>query len=64
MRELQIYIGGSEDMHVFCGFNERMMAKSPRTNSLGPKRIAYNNYRRFLSLGFSGVLGISVDVFR
>jgi hypothetical protein len=31
MRELQIYTDRSEDMHVFRGFNGRMVAKSPRT---------------------------------
>ncbi len=64
LRELQIYTGGSEDLHVFRGFNGRMAAKSPRTTAPRPKRIAYDPFLRSFILCFSGAMDISVEVFR
>jgi hypothetical protein len=64
LRELQIYTGGSEDLHIFRGFNGRLVAKSPRTTAPGPKKITYDQFLRFMSLWFSGVMGVSVAAFR
>jgi integrase len=64
LRELQIYTGGSEDLHIFRGFNGRLVAKSPRTTAPGPKQITYDQFLRFMSLWFSGVMGVSVAAFR
>ncbi len=36
LRELDIFTGGSEDQHIFCGFNGRLVAKSPRNTAPGP----------------------------
>jgi hypothetical protein len=63
-RELKILIGGSEDMHVFRGLNERLVSKRPRATAPGPRKIAYHQELRFLSLWFSRVMGVSVAVFR
>ena len=64
LRELQIYTGGSEDLSIFRGFNERLVAKSPRTTAPRSKKITYDQFLRFVSLWFSGVMGVSVAVFR
>jgi hypothetical protein len=64
LRELEIYTGGSEDLFIFRGFNGRLVAKSPRMTALGPKKITYDQLLRYLSLWFSGVMGVSVDAFR
>jgi len=37
MRELLIYTGGSEDIHVFSVLNKIIVAKSLRTTAPGPK---------------------------
>ncbi len=60
----RIFTGGPEDLHVFRGFIERLVAKSPEKTVLGPDRITYDHYLRFLGLWLSGVWGISLDVFR
>ena len=64
LRELEIYTGGSEDLFIFRGFNGRLVAKSPRMTAPGPKKITYDQYLRYLSLWFSGVMGVSIDAFR
>ncbi len=46
MREVQIYTGGSEDLSIFRGFNGRLVARSPRMNAPGPKKITYDQYLR------------------
>jgi hypothetical protein len=64
LRELKTYTGRSEGLHVFRGFNGRLVAKSPRATSPGPKKITYAQFLRFMSLWFSGVMGVSVATFR
>ncbi len=41
-----------------------MVAKSPRTIAPGPKKITYDQFLRFISIWFSGVMGVSVAAFR
>jgi hypothetical protein len=64
LRELKSYMGGSEGLHVFRGFNGRLVAKSLRSTSPGPKKITYDKLLRFMSLWFSGVMGVSDVTFR
>ncbi len=64
LRELKTYTGGSEGLPVFRGFNGRLVAKSPRDTVPGPKKITYDQFLRFMSLWFSGVMGVSVASFR
>jgi hypothetical protein len=64
LRELKTYTVGSEGLHVFRGFNGRLVAKSPRSTSPGPKKITYDQFLRFMSLWFRGVMGVSLAVFR
>ena len=64
LRELEIYTGGSEDRPVFRGFNGKLVVKSPRTTAPGPKKIAYDQYLRYLSLWCSEIMGVSVAAFR
>ena len=64
LRELEIHTGGSEELYVFRGFNGKLVAKSPRTTAPGPSKITYDQYLRFLSLWFSGVMKITVQDFR
>ena len=61
---LRIYAGGAERIYVFRGFNGRMVSKSPNNTAPGPNKIAYDQLLRYLGLWFSGVVGISVVVFR
>jgi hypothetical protein len=61
---LKIFTGGSEDLSIFRGFKGRLVAKSPRMTASGPKKITYDQYLRYLSLWFSGVMGVSIDAFR
>jgi len=49
---------------VFRSFNRRLVAKSPRSTAPGPKKITYDQFLRFMSLWFSGVMGVSVAAFR
>ena len=63
LRELKTYTGGSEGLNVFLGFNGRHVAKSPRSTTHGPKKIIYGQFLRFMSLWFSGVMGVSDAVF-
>ena len=64
LRELKTYTGGSEGLHAFRGFNGRLVAKSPRSTAPGPKKIIYDQFIRFMSLWFSGVMGVSVAAFQ
>ena len=64
LREMRVYTGGLNDMFFFLEFNGRLVAKSSRTIAPWPKRIAYDQYLRFLSIWFNGFIGISVGVFR
>jgi hypothetical protein len=41
-----------------------LVSKSPRTTAPGPKKITYDQFLRFMSLWFSGVMGVSVTAFR
>ena len=50
LRELKTYTGGSEGLHVFRGFNVRLVAKSPRSTTPRPKKIMYDHFLRFMSL--------------
>jgi hypothetical protein len=51
-------------LHVFRGFNGKLVAKNPRATASGPNMITYDTFLRFLSLWFSGVIGMSVATFR
>jgi integrase len=42
LRELKTYTGGSEGLHMFRGFNGRLVAKCPRCTTPGPKKITYD----------------------
>jgi hypothetical protein len=64
LRELKTYTGGSEGLPVFRGFNGRLVAKSPRASAPGPKKITNDQFLRFTSLWFVGVMGVSVASFR
>ena len=64
LRQLSGYIGGGEDLHVFRGFNGRLVAKSPGLTVPGPDKISYDQMLRFMSQWFSGVVGTSVALFR
>jgi hypothetical protein len=44
---LRIFTGGSEDLHVFRGFNGWLVAKSPEKTVPGPDRITYVKYLGF-----------------
>ena len=61
---LRGFTGGSEDLFIFRGFNGRLVARSPASTAPGPSRIGYDQFFRFLSIWFSGVMGISVELFR
>ena len=52
------------DNPVFCGFNGRLVAARPGDTQPYPTAIAYEQYMRYLSSWFSGVLGISPAEFR
>ena len=64
LRQLRVYTGGSEELHVFRGFNGRLVAKNPGSTTLGPDKIPYDQMLRFMGLWFSGVLGTSVALFK
>ncbi len=40
--QLRAFTGGSEDMHVFRGFNGRLVSKSPGKTTPGPDKISYD----------------------
>ena len=64
LRELQLSTVGAMDLHVFRGFNGKLVATSPSTTAPGPKKITYDQFFRFPSLWFSGVMCVSVAAFR
>ncbi len=61
---MRAYTGGAEDLHVFRGFNGRLVAKNPGSTAPGPDKIAYDKMLRFMGLWFSGVLGTPVALFK
>ena len=48
---------------MFRGINCRLVAKNLRATAPGPKKIAFDHFLRFLSLLFSGVMGVLVAAF-
>ncbi len=64
LRELRILTGGSEDLFIFRGFNGRLVSKRPGSTAPGPDKITYDQFFRYLGQWFSGVMGVSVAVFR
>jgi integrase len=64
LRELQKLVESDQDSFVFRGFNGRLVAKSPGKTTPYVERIKYDQFLRYLSLWFSGVLGISSKDFR
>ena len=64
LRQLRVYTGGSEELHVFREFNGRLVAKNPGSTTPGPDKIPYDHMLRFMGLWFSGVLGTSVALFK
>jgi hypothetical protein len=49
---------------IFCGFNGRLVAKSPQKTTPSTLPIKYDQYARYLSLWFGEVLGISTQEFK
>ncbi len=43
--QLRAYTGGAEDLHVFRGFNGRLVAKNPGRMAPGPDKISYDQMR-------------------
>ena len=64
LQRLWVYTGGAEGLYVFRGFNGRLVNKSPGSTAPEPTKITYDRLLRYLSLWFSGVMGISVEAFR
>ncbi len=64
LRQLRAYTGGAEDLHVFRGFNRRLVAKNPGRTVPGPDKISYDQMLQFMGLWFSGVIGTSVALFK
>ena len=62
--QLRAFTGGAEDLHVFRGFNGRLVAKNPGKTAPGPDKISYDQMLRFMGLWFSGVLGIPLAQFK
>jgi hypothetical protein len=62
--QLRAFTGGAEDLHVFRGFNGRLVAKNPGKTAPGPDKISYDQMLRFMGLWFSGVLGIPLALFK
>ncbi len=62
--QLRVYTGGAKDLHVFRGFNERLVEKTPGMTAPVPDKIAYDQMLRFLGLWFSGVLETPVALFK
>ena len=58
--QFMVFTGGAEDMHVFRGFNGRLVAKNPGRTAPGPDKISYDQMLRLMCLGFSGVIGTPV----
>ena len=64
LRELEKLVDADPESFVFRGFNGRLVAKSPGKTEPYEERIKYNQFLRYLSLWFSGVLGTSPKEFR
>ena len=64
LRELRILTGGSEDLLIFRWFNGRLVAKRPDSTTSGPDKITYDQFFRYLGQWLSGVMGVSIAVFR
>jgi hypothetical protein len=64
MLQLRAYTGGAEDLHVFRGFNGRLVAKNPGRATPGLDKISYDQILRFMGLWFSNALGTSVALFK
>ena len=64
LEQLRGFTGGSPDLFVFRGFNGKLVAANPGKTSPNDKFISYDQLVRFLSLWFSGVMGITVEEFR
>ncbi len=64
LQRLRVYTGGAEGLYVFRGFNGRLVSKSLGNTAPGPTKITYDQLLRYLSLWFSGVMGVSVKAFR
>ncbi len=62
--EMELAADIHEELHVFRGLNGRLVAQSPGRTEPGPLKITYDQFLRYLSLWFSGVLGTSVANFR
>lgn len=64
LEQLRGFTGGSPDLYVFRGFNGRLVATNPGKTNPNEKFISYDQLLRFMSLWFSGVMGITVEEFR
>ena len=64
LRELQKLVESDQESFVFRGFNGRLVAKSPGKTQPYVEQNKYDQFLRYLSLWFSGVLGISSKDFR
>ena len=64
LQRLRIYTGGADGLYVFRGFNGRSVSTILGRTVPGPNKITYDKLLRYLSLWFSGVMGISVEVSR
>jgi hypothetical protein len=42
LNQLRTYTGASEELHVFRGFNDRMVAKNPGRTEPRPLKISYD----------------------
>ncbi len=62
--QLRAYTGGAEDLHVFRGFNGRLVEKNPGRMAPGSDKISYDQMLRFMSLWFSDVIGIPLVLFK
>jgi len=63
-RELEKLVESDPASFVFRGFNGRLVAKSPSKTQLFVEKIKYDQFLRYVSLWFSGVLGTSPKEFR
>ncbi len=64
LRELEKLVESDPESSVFRGFNGRLVAKSTSKTQPFVEKIKYDQFLRYLSLWFSGVLGTSPKEFR
>jgi hypothetical protein len=64
LRELPKFVGSDHAIFVFRGFNGRLMAKILNKTQPNDALIKYEQFLRYLSLWFRGVLGFSPLEFR